>query len=143
MVTERFDGRTLARAAGLVGVSTAVVTAAFIGLVALLTGDASQVSARLPVYVLVMAVVFVTFVFLIESRSDDGRTVIVSSVGVALLGFVVVLLAGEGVAFVVDQPDELLASQLIVYLVSAGLVCTGLAYWGLRHWREFATSGRR
>ncbi len=104
---------------------------------ALATGDTGDVTARLPFYVLVMAVVFVAFVFLIDSRGSDGQTVIVSSIGVALLGFLLVLLAGEGVVFLLRRPDQLLASQLIVYLVSAGLVCTGLAYWGLRHWREF------
>ncbi|MFB6354100.1 MAG: hypothetical protein ABEJ92_08450 [Halobacteriales archaeon] len=139
MAIERFDRRTLARAGGLVAVSTAVVTAAFVGLVALATGGADRMASRLPVYVLVMAVVFVAFVFLIDARGSDGRTVIVSSVGVALFGFVLVLLSGEGVVFLVSHPGELLASQLLVYLVSAGLVCTGLAYWGLRHWREFVT----
>lgn len=139
MVADRIDTEMLPRAAGLVGVSTAIVTAAFIGVVALLTGDATDVADRLPFYVLVMAVVFTVFVFLIDSRAPDGGTVIISSTGVALLGFLIVLLAGEGVVFLVTKPDELLASQLIVYLVSAGLVCTGLAYWGLRHWREFVT----
>lgn len=140
MGTARFDRGTLARAGGLVAVSTAVVTAAFIGLVALVTGNAGEMTARLPFYVLVMAVVFVAFVFLIDSRGSDGQTVIISSIGVALLGFLLVFLSGEGVMFLVRRPGELLASQLIVYLVSAGLVCTGLAYWGLRHWREFATT---
>lgn len=139
MVAERLDADLIPRAAVLVAVSTAVVTAAFIGVVALVTGHAGEVTARLPFYVLVMAVVFVAFVFLIDSRGSDGQTVIVSSIGVALLGFLIVLLSGEGVVFLVNNPDQVLASQLIVYLVSAGLVCTGLAYWGLRHWREFAT----
>lgn len=139
MVADRIDTEMLPRAAGLVGVSTAIVTAAFIGVVALFTGDATNVANRLPFYVLVMAVVFTAFVFLIDSRASDGGTVIISSIGVALLGFLIVLLAGEGVVFLVNKPDQLLASQLIVYLVSAGLVCTGLAYWGLRHWREFVT----
>lgn len=137
MATDRFETETLVRAGVVVGISTVVVTAAFIGIVALATGDASGVTDRLPFYVLVMAVVFTAFVFLIDARAPDGSTVIISSTGVALLGFLLVLLAGEGVVFLVDQPDQLLASQLIVYLVSAGLVCTGLAYWGLRHWREF------
>jgi len=139
MVAERLDADLIPRAAVLVAVSTAVVTAAFVGVVALVTGHASHVTVRLPFYVLVMAVVFVAFVFLIDSRGSDGQTVIVSSIGVALLGFLIVLLSGEGVVFLVTNPDQVLASQLIVYLVSAGLVCTGLAYWGLRHWREFAT----
>lgn len=137
MAMERLDTDVLPRAAALVAVSTAIVTAAFIGLVALATGEAAEVTSRLPFYVLVMAIVFVVFVFLIDSRGSDGQTVIISSIGVAMLGFLIVLLSGEGLAFLVRRPDELLASQLIIYLVSAGLVCTGLAYWGLRHWREF------
>ena len=137
MVADRIDTGLLPRAVALVGVSTAVVTAAFIGVVALFTGEAVNVTDRLPFYVLVMAVVFTAFVFLIDSRASDGATVIISSVGVGLMGFLIVLLAGEGTVFLLREPDALLASQLIVYLVSAGLVCTGLAYWGLRHWREF------
>ena len=137
MVADRIDAGLLPRAVAVVGVSTAVVTAAFIGIVALLTGDAVNVTDRLPFYVLLMAVVFTAYVFLIDSRASDGATVIISSVGVGLIGFLVVLLAGEGAVFLLREPDALLASQLIVYLVSAGLVCTGLAYWGLRHWREF------
>lgn len=139
MATDRIDADWLPRAVALVGLSTAVVTAAFIGIVALASGDAADVTDRLPFYVLVMAVVFTVFVFLIDARASDGGTVIVSSIGVALLGFLVVFLSGEGVVFLVNNPDALLASQLIVYLVSAGLVCTGLAYWALRHWREFVT----
>lgn len=139
MVTKRPGSGVLPRAAVLVAVSTAIVTAAFVGIVALVAGDVDDLTGRLPFYVLVMATVFVAFVFLIDSRGSDGQTVIISSIGVALLGFLVVLLSGEGVVFLVRRPDQLLASQLIVYLVSAGLVCTGLAYWGLRHWREFVT----
>ena len=139
MVADRVEAEMLPRAAVLVGVSTAIVTAAFIGVVALATGEATNVTDRLPFYVLVMAVVVTAFVFLIDARANDGGTVIISSIGVAMLGFLLVMLAGEGVVFLVNKPDQLLASQLIVYLVSAGLVCTGLAYWGLRHWREFVT----
>lgn len=138
MVADRFDVDFLSWAAVLVAVSTAIVTAAFIGVVALATGAAGPVTDRLPFYVLVMALVFVVFVFLIDTRASDGQTVIISSIGVALLSFLIVLLSGEGLLFLVNRPDELLASQLIIYLLSAGLVCTGLAYWGLRHWREFA-----
>ncbi|MFB6359738.1 MAG: hypothetical protein ABEH59_00285 [Halobacteriales archaeon] len=139
MLTDRFDVDVLGRAAALVGVSTAVVTAAFIGIVALATGEVAGLSDRLPFYVLLMAVVFTSFVFLIDARASEGGIVIISSIGVAILGFVLVLLAGEGVVLLVTQPDQLLASQLLIYLVSAGLVCTGLAYWGLRHWREFVS----
>lgn len=139
MVADRLHADWLPRAVVIVGLSTAVVTAAFIGIVAMISGGAANVTARLPFYVLVMAVVFTAFVFLIDARASDGATVIVSSIGVALLGFLVVFLSGEGVVFLFNNPDALLASHLIVYLVSAGLVCTGLAYWGLRHWREFVT----
>lgn len=137
MARQRLDTDLLPRAAVLVAVSTAIVTAAFVGIVAIATGSTGDIAGRLPVYVLAMAVVFVSFVFLIDARGSDGQTVIVSSIGVAMLGFLLVLLSGEGVVFLVQEPGALLASQLIVYLVSAGLVCTGLAYWGLRHWREF------
>jgi hypothetical protein len=42
------------------------------------------------------------------------------------------------VIYAVTDPDEIVASQVLVYFVAAALICTGVGVWGLRHWREFA-----
>lgn len=122
--------------------STLVLTAAFVGVLALVGGGNDGFGGRLPAYVLVMAVAFVGFVVLAEqrggSRSLDGRRVIVTAGGFALSILVTVALSGEGIVYVVRNPDGVVASEVFLYFLAAGLIGTGLGYWGLRHWREFA-----
>ena len=136
------DRELLARVGVLVLLSTLVVTAAFVGVVAALSGPVENFTQRLPFYVLVASIVFVVFVVLFDSRGLDGQTVLISSLAVAISSFIVLSLGGEGVVYLLTNPEKLIASQLIVYLIAAGLVCTGVAYWTLRHWREFAGNGR-
>lgn len=135
------DRELLARVGLLVLLSTLVVTAAFVGIVAALSGPVENFTTRLPFYVLAASVAFVVFVVLFDSRGLDGQTVIVASMAVGLSAFIVLSLGGEGVVFLLTNPEALIASQLIVYLIAAGLVCTGVAYWTLRHWRELAGTG--
>lgn len=128
----------LLRAGLLVLGSTLVLTASFVGLVALLVGEASQVGTRLPYYVLAMAVAFVVAIFLLDDDRTDGVTVFLASVGISFAAFAVTSLAGEGLTYAVNQPAAVLANNLLVYFLAAGLIGTGLGFWGLRHWREFA-----
>lgn len=122
-----------------VGVSTFVLTATFMGLVALVSGQMVGVEARLPGYVLAMAVAFVGGLMAVEAKGGDGRQVIATAGGMAVSGLVFVTLSGEGVAFLLRQPQRLVASQVLSYLLAAGVCVTGLAYWGLLHWREFVS----
>ena len=120
-----------------------MLTAAFVGVLALVSGGNDGLGGRLPAYVLVMAVAFVGFVVLAEqfggaSRSLDGRRVIGTASGFALAVLVTVALSGEGVVYAVRNPEQVVASEVFLYFVAAGLIGTGLGYWGLRHWREFA-----
>jgi hypothetical protein len=131
------------RLAVVVAVSTLVLTATFIGVVALLSGGNARVGTRLPFYVLTMAVSFVSVVVLSEQRyggRTDGRSILATAGGVALVVFVLVALAGEGLVFASDNPGEVVLSELFLYFLAAGLIGTGLGYWGLRHWREFVRS---
>jgi hypothetical protein len=133
----------IARLVGVVAVSTLVLTATFIGVVALLSGGNEEVGTRLPFYVLAMAVGFVGVVVLSEQRYGeraDGRSILATASGVALVVFVLVSLAGEGMVFASDNPSEVVLSELFLYFLAAGLIGTGLGYWGLRHWREFTRS---
>ena len=133
-----------ARLGGVVLASTLVLTAAFVGVLALVSGGNDGVGGRLPGYVLAMAVAFVGFVVAAEQRIDDrpgpvdGRRVIVTAGGFALTVFVTVALSGEGVVYALRNPGRVVASEVFLYFLAAGLIGTGLGYWGLRHWREFA-----
>ena len=132
------DREFLARAGGAVAASTVVLTASFVGVVSFLGGAAGDVGGRLPFYVLTMAVAFAATIFALDDPDADGSRVITATAGVAVACFVLVTLAGEGVVYAVRFPEKVLASNLLVYFAAAGLICTGLAFWALRHWREFA-----
>lgn len=133
------DRDSLERVAVLVACSSVVLTAAFVGVVALLSGDVSGVSARLPYYLLGGAAVFVVAVFALEHPDGSGTPIITATLGVSILGFALLSLGGEGAIYAYRNPGDVFASQLVVYFLAAALVCTGTAYWGLNHWREFTT----
>lgn len=138
------DRGRAARLGGVVLASTLVLTAAFIGVLALVSGGNDGIGGRLPGYVLAMAVAFVGFVVVAEQHSDggsrsvDGRQIIVTAGAFALSVLVTVTLSGEGLVYAVGNPDQVVASEVFLYFLAAGLIGTGLGYWGLRHWREFA-----
>jgi hypothetical protein len=112
-----------------------------VGVVSFLTGSATDVGARLPFYVLAMAIAFAGTLFVLDDPTADGIRVIVATVGVSVACFVFTALGAEGFVFAVRNPERMLASNMLVYFVAAGLICTGLAFWALRHWREFAGEG--
>ncbi|WP_415380386.1 hypothetical protein [Halosimplex sp. TS25] len=126
-------------ALGVAGL-TVLLTCAFVGLLAFVSGARPDVGSRLPYYVLAMAVVFVAAVFRLDDRERQGTHVLTSVSAVSVVAFVLVGLAVEGVVYAVQNPGELVASQLIVYFAAAALICTGVTVWGLHHWREFASS---
>jgi hypothetical protein len=127
-----------ARASGAVVASTVVLTASFVGVVSFLTSAATGVGARLPFYVLAMAITFAGTIFFLDEPTADGTRVIVATLGVSVASFVFTALSAEGFVYAIRFPERMLASNLLVYFVAAGLICTGLAFWALRHWREFA-----
>lgn len=128
----------IARTSALVAVFTVVLTTNFVGIMSILTGEASGTTARLPGYVLLTAVIFVAVILTMEAAEADGHLVIRAAIVSGLLGFVLVVFGGEGLIFAIEQPEEVFDSQLLLYFVSAAVIATGLGYWGLRHWREFS-----
>lgn len=132
----------LARVGALVIVSALVLTASFVGLFAFASGQTGQVGSRVPYYLLVMATAFVTTILLLENHRDDGRLILMTTVIVATITFVVVVLATEGIIFAIEYPNQVFSSQIVLYLLAASLVGTGLGFWGLRHWREFTQLSR-
>lgn len=127
----------LPKAVGLIGVSTLLLTLAFLGVLAIVSGGNRGIQDRVPLYLLLAAAVFVTFVVLLEQRDLDGRTVLISTSSIAITTGALAWLVGEGIVYTFERTDEVLASQTIVYLLAAAVACTGLFYWTLNHWREF------
>ncbi len=125
------------RAGLVIAGSTFALTAAFVGVVALLNGAAADLTNRFPFYVLAGAVVFVGSLLLLDHEDVEGRTVIVATVVLGVTALVVVGLGVEGILYAYTDTSEVFGDRLVVYFVAAGLICTGLTYWGLNHWREF------
>ena len=132
-------GRVLGTRAvlGVAGL-TILLTCAFVGLLAFASPWTPAVRSRLGYYVLVMALVFVAAVFRLDDRDRPGTSVLSAVTAVSVAAFVLVGLAVEGVIYAFENSGELVASQLILYFLAAALICTGVAVWGLHHWREFA-----
>ncbi len=126
----------VARLGAAVAVCTLALTASFVGLVAIVSGSATGLANRFPWYALFAAAVFVAGVVTLETGGKDGRKVLAGSTTVAIGGFLLAALAVEGVLFGLSGAD--LGSHLLAYLVAAALISTGLGYWALNHWREFA-----
>lgn len=134
--------RYLARTSLIVAGFTVILTVSFIGAMAVMTGEATRAMDRLPYYILLAAVVFVATILRLEEAGYDGRSVLTAAVTVGVLGFILILLDGEGLWFALQHPDDILLSQLLIYFLAAATIATGLGYWGLRHWREFARQAR-
>jgi hypothetical protein len=131
------------RIGALIVSCTLLLTAAFVGFIAGLSGEVHGFESRLPWYLVGAAVVFVGTLVLLELNDAGGRTIIVSSLVVGALSFVLLFLGVEGVVFTIDHTATVVYdSRLILYFFSAALVATGVGFWGLRHWREF-TGGQR
>lgn len=134
---QRIRDRLPWRVLGVVVGVTVVMTASLVGIVALVSGEMSGVRGRLPYYVLVTAIAFVAGLWKLDDEGVDGVTVLIATSGIAIASGALFSLAVEGLRFGVRNPGEIVASQLVVYFLAAGLICTGLGMWGLRHWREF------
>ena len=133
----------LARVGVLVVASSLALTLAFFGLIALATGSADELSGRVPFYVLAAAVTFAGALIGLDRRNWDGRDLLYFAVGLAVVAFVLFTLGLEGVVFAINYPGESLGSRRFLYLLSAAMVATGLGYWFVSHWAEFARSIRR
>lgn len=135
---ESLQAGTAARVVVPVLGSTVLLTSSFLGILALITGRAPGFSTRFPYYVLLMALGFVAALFLLERPNLEGTQILVATLGLTVTIFVVVTLAGEGVTYALRYPGDVFVSKLIIYLIAAGLIGSGLAFWSVRHWREYA-----
>ncbi|MFB6228405.1 MAG: hypothetical protein ABEH88_07540 [Halobacteriales archaeon] len=127
--TERFVVRV-----GLpIVVSTAVFTLGFFGVLALVTGQTPRLELRVPVYAFGGAVTFVGAIVGLDQLRRDGVGILATAAGLSVVGFGILLLGGEGALYVTRNAGELVESRLFLYLIAAGLVSTGLAYWGIQY----------
>lgn len=134
----RTSGRGfVGRAVIVIGVSTFVLTSAFLGVLSLMTGGVIEVGTRLPFYLVVAGAVFVGTVVLLEEHGAEAEVILMTAVVTGVLALAAVSLGVEGVVFAVNNPERVFVSQLVLYFIAAALIGTGLAYWGINHWREF------
>lgn len=134
--SRRWDTDVLVQTGVLIVLSTAILTASFIGLVGLLTGGVTGLEDRLPYYALALALGFVGAILAFEREYDRGETIIRLAAVAAGTTFVLVGLSGEGISFLLQGPSGLTSSQSLLYFVAAGLIATGLGYLGMLHWRD-------
>lgn len=121
-------------------VSSLVLTISFVGALGLLAGALSNTQSRLPVYVLGTALVFVGVMFGLIRYDADGVTAMFGTVGLSVVGFVLLGLSGEGIVYALRYPGRVFGSQLLLYFLAAGLIGTGLGYWVISYWREFLSA---
>ena len=136
MGNSRWNRSTVAQAGAFVVLSTVLLTASFLGIVALVTGAVNGLNTRLPFYVLSMAIAFVGAIITFEEEFRGGTQILQLSVIGAIATFVFVTLGGEGVAYLVENPEQVVASHLLFYILAAGLIGTGIGYWAVQHWAE-------
>lgn len=130
-------GSAFRRAVGLVIASSVLLTAALIGVIGVVSEGIEGFVGRIPVYFLAAAIVFVSLVIGFEEQEFDGRTILLSTAGLAVVLGTLVAFVGEGLVYAVRRPEAVFTSRLLLSLLATGVICTGLVYWGLRHWREF------
>lgn len=129
----RLDGQGPGDAALVVSVAAVVLTATFIGLVALVTGEAVKLFERLPVYVLVGAASFVGAVVWIEETWPHLGRALPTAAAVGAVVSVTLGLGTEGLLFALNKPGKVIGSHLLTYLLAAGLIGAGLSYWSWRN----------
>lgn len=137
MELSALDGSAFRRAAALVIASSVLLTAALIGVIAVVSVGVEGFVGRVPFYFLAAAIVFVSLVIGFEEQEFDGRTILLSTAGLSGILGILIALVFEGLVYTLHYPAAVLTSRLLLYLLAVGVVCTGLVYWGLRHWREF------
>ena len=132
--------RVYVRISSVILLCTLILTFSFLGILAIISGDFDTSLVRLPWYLLAGAAGFVASVVLLEQVGSQGVDVIATAAVNGLFVMIVAALTVEGIIFTLQNPSDVFVSQLVLYFVAAGLVGTGIAYWALRHWREFTHS---
>ncbi len=131
--------RVILRIGVLIAACTVLLTSGSVGLIAFAAGEITGFEDRLPWYLVIAAGMFVGTIVLLELNNLDGKTIIVSATAVGVASLILFFLGVEGFRYAVSNPRVVLDSRLVLYFFAAALIATGLGYWALRHWREFAS----
>ena len=131
-----FERDVLVQAGPLICATTLALTAAFLGIVGIASGNAGGLVGRLPLYVLAGSVGFVAALLAAEHSQYYGREALVTAAAVGIVGFVMIGLGTEGVIYGLTYPEAVVASHLSAYLLSAAMITSGLGYWTVRNWRD-------
>lgn len=134
--------RYLARTSGLATASTLVLTASFIGVLSFIESATAGIWNRVPWYLVAAAVLFTATVVLLERHDASGKVIIGTATISGVIAFVVITLMIEGLFYTVRYPEEVFVTQYVLYFLAAGLLGTGIGYWGIQHWREFTPNQR-
>jgi hypothetical protein len=132
----RGDGFLL-RVGVLIVIATVFLTASFVGVVGFISGDIRGFGGRVPWYIVAAAVTFVASVVLLEEQGAAGRPIMITAAFFTMLIFIVALLGTEGLIHILTNPELIVASDVILYFLSAALFAVGVGYWAFNHWREF------
>jgi hypothetical protein len=133
----------LLQTGSLIAACTVVLTAAFLGVVGLVSGRAVGIVTRLPLYVFAGAVAFVAVLLVTSHARHHGQTVLARAAVAGLSGFVLFGLGAEGLLYAVTSPETVVVSHVFIYLVSAAIIASGLGYWGVRNWHDVTDTFRR
>lgn len=125
---------------GKVGFQVVLFTLVFaltiVGLIGLVNGENVGSDQRLGIYVLFSSILFISTIYHIEKTGKrNAFEVIKVVIAITILGFVLASLSGEGLVRVMRGTEYTL--QIYLYLVTGGLVCSGIGYWAIRHWKEY------
>lgn len=134
--------RYLARTSGLATASTLVLTASFIGVLSFIEGATAGIWDRVPWYLVAAAILFTATVVLLERHDATGKVIIGTATISGAIAFVVIMLMIEGLFYTIRYPEEVFVTQYVLYFLAAGLLGTGIGYWGIQHWREFTPNQR-
>ena len=119
-----------------IGLFTVIFALAAVGLVELVEGRAMGSDQRLGFYVLFSSILFIFTIYSIEkAKRRDGFDVMKVVIAITIVGFIIASLSGEGLIRVVQGAGY--TSQTYVYLITGGLVFSGVSYWAIRHWKEY------
>lgn len=132
----RINRDVLVETGSVIGICTVTLTAVFVGLVGLLSGEATGMLTRLPLYVLVSSLVFLGALIAMDHSRYHGQTVLIRALVVGVAGFLIVSLGAEGTVYALTHPEQVVISHLFVYLVSAAVIASGFGYWSVRNWRD-------
>lgn len=129
--------RYFARTTGLATASTLVLTASFIGILSFIEDATIGLWGRIPWYLVAAAILFTATVVLLERHDANGKVIIGTATISGAIAFVVIMLMIEGLFFMFRNPEDVFVTQYVLYFLAAGLLGTGIGYWGIQHWREF------